>query len=66
MKKDKEAGAVFVGRESSSQEPGRRPPLRCFNCKREGHIAANCPGEPVLLSQMPATVGARPSKVDVW
>ena len=53
-------------KDTSGQELGRRPPLRCFNCKKEGHIAANCPSEPVLLCQATTTAGARPPKIDVW
>ena len=47
-------------------EPTRKPPIRCFNCKREGHIAAKCPGEPALLCEKSTTVGARLNTVDVW
>ncbi len=35
-----------------SQEFRRRPPVKCFNCKQEGHIAANCTGEPALLGEV--------------
>ena len=66
LKKDRETGNVPTTRESAGQEPSRRPPLRCFNCKKEGHIAAHCPSEPVMLCQIPAPVGTRPSKIDVW
>ena len=45
---------------------GQRLSLRCFNYKKEGHIAANCPSEPVLLCQSPTNVDARPPKIDVW
>ena len=46
--------------------PTRKPPIHCYNCKKAGHIAANCPGESVLLCEKSATVGARPATVDVW
>ena len=63
-KREKEAGAT--NRDVPGLEPSRKPPLRCFNCKKEGHIAANCPGESALLCEMSAVVGAKPTMIDVW
>ena len=64
LKKEKEPGTT--NREAPVPEPSRKPPVRCYNCKKEGHIAVNCPGEPVLLCEKSVTTGARPPAVDVW
>ena len=50
-------------KEASTQEQGKIYPIKCFNCIQEGHIAANCPGEPALLYDTnPVTA----SKSEMW
>ncbi len=45
-----------------NQEYRNRPPVKCFNCKEEGHIAVNSPGKCAMLCE-----GAAPSSMlDNW
>ena len=40
---------------------GKKPPIKCFNCHQEGHIAVNCPSESAMLGE--ASV---PVKKETW
>ena len=62
QKRERDAGP----NQREAPEPTRKLPIHCFNCKKEGHIAAKCPGEPALLCEKSTTVGARSNTVDVW
>ena len=48
QRKEKES-QLSSSKETPTQEQGKKPPIKCFNCKQEGHIAINCPGEPAML-----------------
>ena len=62
-KKEKES-QPSSSKETPTQEQGKKPPIKCFNCKQEGHIAINCPGEPAMLCE--ARHSSTSSKTDTW
>ena len=45
----KKEGQHSSAKETPTQEQGKKAPIKCFNCKQEGHIAINCPSEPAML-----------------
>ena len=47
----KKEGQLSTTKDKSSSEQGKKAPIKCFNCKQEGHIAVNCPSEPAMLCE---------------
>ena len=65
-KREKESQPGDSSREASTREQGKRPPIKCFNCRQEGHIAANCPGEPALLCDTNPVTASKDLGIETW
>ena len=53
-------------KEAVTREPGKKPPIMCFNCRQEGHKAVNCPGESVMLCDPYPATGSKSLQIETW
>ena len=65
-KKEKESQSGETTKEAVTREPGKKPPIKCFNCRQEGHKAVNCPGESALLCDPYPATGSKSLKIETW
>ena len=65
-KTEKENQPGDASKEAVTREQGKRPRIKCFNCRQEGHIAANCPGEPALLCDATPVTGSKSPEIETW
>ena len=66
MKREKENQPGDASKKAVTQELGKRPWIKCFNCRQEGHIAPNCPGEPALLCDATPATGLKSPETETW